>query len=422
VASAVKERAWACLVAGLCPLVLASCAIKFDTLPAMPGDASADTDADSADVHLDPDVVDEDVATDLPDEDAFEDPDAIEAGDTDIDADAFDAIDALDTAVDDLTGEDPASTYAPLPYASGNLWTEISSYPVGTYTWASTSSSRRSQWSDLLGDILSGDWTTTYSRGVLTMGLDIEAFHDTVSGRDFIIVHDGSNGEGVYAFDPHVTVADPYMIEVPYPVEDANTLQQGVELLRQVPDSWALLVGGSPRCSSPTPGPCSGTTSACAGSPEGFRLSDVAHNQYTIFHVVHVELQTYDPSSIAFMLQAKSDAPGSDDIYVSDGTTLDGTVPSLGLSARFRNTLDSRFSAYSSTIVSCNDPADGVGVPSETTCQTTGVQGRWTNGSTTNPCSLPADHSEHRFVVIEQSATIRDVSRIGQLVSAVDDL
>jgi len=399
-------------------LLAPGCALKFDT-PAVkpPEDASAEPDAD-ADAPVEViDVVEEDPVLDLVEDEVVEEDveDAVDVAEEDgVEQDPVEE----DPVEEDPGAEEPGNPYTPLDYYARDLCTDIASIDISTLGLTAPGSTRRSQWLSFLGYLLAGDWAMAYSYNRSVLSLQVYVVRDTGASpaRDYVVVHDDTNGEGIYVLA--VAPDNPLIVEVPYSLEHTNTLAQGCTVLRgntTEGNGWALLVGGTARCVSTVTLPCDGTTVECTGgTPEDFRRSDVAHNPLLIFHVVHDELMTSDSTAIALQLQGQPDSTGANAI-ISDGTTIDGTFP-VGISVFVRNFLQTRIPGLASTIRSCNDPGDVGHYTSD--CQITNSQGRETNGST-DLCSADATASADRFLVLEQSTTMRGSTYHDELTDAV---
>ncbi|MBW2264236.1 MAG: hypothetical protein JRG91_19905 [Deltaproteobacteria bacterium] len=399
-------------------LITAGCALKFDTQPVKPPvDGTVEPDLDATDLDHDQDDAEEDPIPDLLDDDAGEE-DMTDADDPVGEDPAEEDAAEEDPVEEDPGEEEPTNPYFPLDYYTRDLCTDVEAIDISSLGLTAPDAGRRSRWGTFLGYVLSGDWGTAYGYNRTTMLLQVYVVRDTGTSpaRDYVVVHDDTNGEGIYVFA--VAPDNPLVVEVPYSLEHTGTLEQGCALLRgNTTDGggWALLVGGTARCESTVTLPCDGTTVECTGgTPEDFRRSDVAHNPNLIFHVVHRDLMTRDGAAIAAQIQGQSDASGANAI-ISDGTTFDGTFP-VGISVAVRNSLRISISPWASAIHSCNDPADASSYTSD--CQITNVQGRETNGSG-NLCSLDATSSADRFLVLEQSLAMRGSTYHDELTSAV---
>ncbi|MBW2263192.1 MAG: hypothetical protein JRG91_14580 [Deltaproteobacteria bacterium] len=336
--------------------------------------------------------------------DAWGDPDAVDAAeaaddllDAPLDGEAFE--DVLDG---DVVEEDPYNPFEPIPKVSEDLLTFVRALPIVSdpSTFSTPGTTRRSNWVGLLDHILSGEYDEAATEA-RTLNLELRVVDDSVSGRPFIVLWDASRAEGIYVFDPFPV--NPLIIEVPYPMSDSGTLDEGVEILRQVP-GWVLAVAGATRCTMTTTVSCDGTTLSCSSSPASFRISDVAHSTALVFHLVHRFLDDRDSSAITLQLQGQADATGAR-VIISDGTALQDVS---SISVLLRNSLSDAlrpgFPSYADSVRSCNAPADVGTFTSD--CNATNVQGRWTNGSL-DPCNTPASAPTDRFLALELDSAMR---------------
>ena len=90
--------------------------------------------------------------------------------------------------------------------------------------------------------------------------------------------------------------AAPLIIEVPHPLADRHTLEQGRRLFREL-GAQALLVSGSHRCASLNMAGCPGQSGICGLGLEPYRASDVAHNHQSAFHALHIALTAQHPEA-----------------------------------------------------------------------------------------------------------------------------
>jgi hypothetical protein len=347
--------------------------------------------------------------------DAWGDPDAVDAVDAADQVDAAgDADDAADVPQEDVVEEDPYNPFEPIPPVSDDLLTFIRAIPIVSdpSMFSTPGATRRSNWVGLLEHLLSGEYDTASSEA-RTLNLQLRVVNDTVSGRPFFVLWDESRAEGIYVLDPFPV--NPLIVEVPYPMSDSGTLDEGVAVLRLAP-GWALAVPGATRCTTTSTVDCDGTTLSCSSTPEAFRLSDVAHNTELIFHLVHRFLDDRDPSAITLQLQGQADASGAR-VIISDGTALhDVSSISVLLRNGLSDALRTDFPAYADSIRSCNTPADAGTFTSD--CNTTNVQGRWTNGSM-DPCGTAAGDSTDRFLALELDLQMRAPEVFDAVASAI---
>jgi hypothetical protein len=187
--------------------------------------------------------------------------------------------------------------------------------------------------------------------------------------------------------------AAPLIIEVPHPLADRHTLEQGRRLFREL-GAQALLVAGSHRCASLNLAGCPGQSRICGLGLEPYRASDVAHNHQSAFHALHVALAAQHPEARVVSVHGM----GRRGAIVSDGTGHQ--IDSESFVARFAFALAARVPG----VRSCNPL---VGLPlAPGLCGTTNVQGRHLNGGGES-CHGPVERSSGRFLHLEQSAGLR---------------
>lgn len=187
--------------------------------------------------------------------------------------------------------------------------------------------------------------------------------------------------------------AAPLVIEVPHPLADRRTLAQGRRLFREL-GARALLVAGSHRCASFELAGCPGQSRICGNGLEPYRASDVAHNNHSMFHAMHVALADVHPEAWFVSVHGMA-RPGA---IISDGTGHQTDPESFV--ARLAHALAARAPG----VMSCNPL---VGLPlAPGLCGTTNVQGRHLNGGH-DTCHAEIEAGSGRFVHLEQGAALR---------------
>jgi hypothetical protein len=348
--------------------------------------------------------------------DASTDPDVPETVDlvdeTQVDPDAFDPVEE-DPVMDEVE-EELVNPFEPIGYCVEDsllLAVQGITIPSDPSSVVMPGATRRSSWVGLLDHLMDGLYSTADSEAG-TLGIHLCVLYDAEYERHYLLFWNTDRAEGVYVIDPGAP--HPLIVEVPYPMSDAGTRDEGVEILRQA-GGWALLVSGATRCASTATVSCDGTTVACSASAAAYRISDVAHNPDLIFHLVHRYLATRDTSSIVLQVQGQADASGGRAI-LSDGTSTPNTGSvSVTLRNGLSDALRPDFPAYADSVYSCNNPADS-GYTSE--CNQTNVQGRWINGSS-DPCVTPPIGAVNRFVAIELDSAMRDPEVHDEVAAAV---
>ncbi|MDB4979568.1 MAG: hypothetical protein JWM82_320 [Myxococcales bacterium] len=200
-----------------------------------------------------------------------------------------------------------------------------------------------------------------------------------------------ARGRGTFVLDTGATSTR--VVEVPHPLADAATLEEGAALFVGL-RAGALLVGGTHRCADLASTSCLGSeaTNACAGR---LRISDAAHFTESFFQRAHAALFRLWPDSVAVSLHAHADVAGQPDVIVSAGTrdALEATAPV--------NQLRDGLRASGLSVASCNATAD----PTPRLCGESNVQGRSSNGSS-DACLRDAASAGGRFLHVEQGAAV----------------
>lgn len=183
------------------------------------------------------------------------------------------------------------------------------------------------------------------------------------------------------------------VIEVPHPIHDSNTRQEGIDIYLQC-EATALLMAGCYRYNHPTP---------LAHRPHR-TVSDMAHAPDTLFQTAHEFLFQRLPGSISLSLHGMVAPKNRQDLSISNGTRSRG--PEASYSIRLCEAVNHLISL---------DPCDerralSHQIPDShaVLAGTQNVQGRYSNGSSdpTRWRVLNAPQPE-RFLHIEQTPEIR---------------
>jgi len=182
------------------------------------------------------------------------------------------------------------------------------------------------------------------------------------------------------------------IVEAPHPLFDLDTELQATAVFVQSA-SRGLLVAGAHRCTDVDASACSGTTNACDGAVQPYRVSDAAHEDALPFHAVHALLS--DGDATLLFLQLHGNGEPCPTALVSD---CSGDWNDAGAAA----TLASALTARGIAIGQC-----GAGYPTATCdlCGTDNVQARYTAGSPEACTQLGAHYG--RFVHVEQQLSLR---------------
>ncbi|MCB0656257.1 MAG: hypothetical protein KDC57_08990 [Saprospiraceae bacterium] len=178
------------------------------------------------------------------------------------------------------------------------------------------------------------------------------------------------------------------VLQCPHPRFDSNTGLEGTYLFLNL-DVKGLMISGTHRCNSIAPTACSGSTTAC-GSNAAYRISDIAHNDQSLFQRMTVSLSAF---GVDYFIQLHGFAKSSGDpnLIISNGTR---TTPEDDPIARLRDGLYAIDPQLTFKIVH---------IHTDWTKLTafTNTQGRYLNESE-EPCSRNATTATGRFIHIEQ--------------------
>jgi hypothetical protein len=265
-----------------------------------------------------------------------------------------------------------------------------------------------SDFEGLLALAMSGSWEDAFAAAV-PLGYEIVEFLDTVSGETFHLLRErtvpgdvGFTGRGVFTFFSGGGVRDNLVIEIPHPVFDSETLEQGALALPDVRPR-VLAIAGAHRNNHPD-------VSLCDDDGAMYRISDVAHHPDNFFHAAHVWLETNlaDMRTVQFHgFCCPGVAPYGD--LTDDGVMTNGfdAVPGVADFGRI----------WGDFIEAQNFLADGVDLTTvalfgEDTTHlggTNNLQGRVTNGVPIGTeCTTPALAASGRFHHLEQDPDVRE--------------
>lgn len=262
-----------------------------------------------------------------------------------------------------------------------------------------------SAFQSLLTSLLAGEGSG-HEQALSDLGYELTTIDfDDGSAMAWALHETSSTGGGTYLINP--TATSDLIIEVPHPLADDKTLEEGAFLFQDL-KARALYIAGAHRCADANESVCSGTTDAC-GSVGPYRISDVAHAVDNFFHAAHV---TTDDTSINYVfisLHSYQPASGEPTVILSNGTK--SNVGDYSYVNEMADALDALMGGteYAN---SCNRVVD----PDYNHCGEENVQGRYTNGSA-NECTEAAAGYNGRFLHLEQSPYLSGDSAGWQIVA-----
>lgn len=284
---------------------------------------------------------------------------------------------------------------------------------------------RRDAWGDVLALTVDGQWEAAFV-AASAIGYEVVEFLDTASGQTFHILRERFvpgepwfTGMGTFVFFDGTGARSNVVLEVPHPVHDSLTLEQGALAVVQVRPRL-LMIAGTHRNNDPTATTCDGTFDG--GQP--YRVSDVAHHPDNFFHAAHVWFDAEFPDLLAIQLHGFC-CPGiaphaglDDDVVVSNGVELPPQP------ASFVQTLRDRIDAQGfvadgvdlTTAAVFGDDAAELGA-------TNNLQGRISNGVPAGTeCNTEAVSAAGGFAHVEQDPDVREEPQhiVDALVEALD--
>ena len=245
------------------------------------------------------------------------------------------------------------------------------------------------------------------------LGYRLIRYRDTQSGRTFYLLKEeaalGSGdfiGGGTYIFYPD---GKNVVLEIPHPVFDTHTAQQGIDLFFDSNASFLMLAGTHRNSNS--------ETQKCQSQ---YHDGDVAHTACTFFQSAHkalsdqtapllfLQLHGFGSDSLSTLQSQCSETNATALVAISEGVSHDGNLSRESFANHLYNALDQEGTIqpclYSPALdQNASDPYVSI------LGGTTNVQGRYTNyqGENPNPCITGANTNTHRFIHLEQSQEVR---------------
>lgn len=271
-----------------------------------------------------------------------------------------------------------------LPGSSGNDYQEPTSLETATLTRA-------------VHKILAND-TTAARLHADSVGYQVTTLFDPGINQWFYILEEStpfSNYWGTYAFNPAASRPN-LILQSPHPKYDTNTGKQGSYCFKRLNNS-AFFISGTHRCNHTMESSCSGTTTAC-GNAAPYRISDVAHNNLSVFQALTATIAEKLPKTVFVQLHGFGKTVDDPYVIISNGTRI---TPEIDYVAEISDQLFIADPTLTFKIAHLDtDWTRLIGF--------TNVQGRFLNNSP-NPCNTSASIGTGRFVHIEQEKTkLRD--------------
>lgn len=266
------------------------------------------------------------------------------------------------------------------------------------------------------------------------LGFDLIQYTDRQTNLSFYFLVEklsSDKGLGIYAINPNAKRR--LVIEAPHPKNDMNSAEVAAKIFLET-NAIALFISGTHRCANQEASTCSGQTSVCSqnGTKEPYRISDVAHHTCNLFHAAHEAFSDLDLSThtllplkpVFLQIHGFTQDAGESDIVLSDGVhrVADSSELIAKLATKIKTKSDAKADSDGITICQGDPTTNGLPTPPDTSlCATTNVQGRYTNAST-DCCTQKAIQSYGRFIHIELSRDMRDITQTSSTELSFQDL
>lgn len=297
---------------------------------------------------------------------------------------------------DSVTDEEtPAeSRETPLPVCGESLAALFSTERVaapaaGAGTYRAPGAARRAQIHRALVALSNERWASATEQA-RSAGYDVCRVGDVAA----LVPEEAESGHARVAV--RLGLSRGLVFEAPHPFHDTGTAEQARRLFERL-SARALIVSGTYRCANAgVPSGHAGHTSACGGR-QPYAVSDMAHNEDTIFHQAHVSLFNLFTDTVSVSLHGM----GFNGVSVSNGTRKplsEKASPYARFTAALQQALPNE------RITTCNGYQNRA--VDYRLCGTTNLQGRYANGYGGASIIEPTRAGD-RFMHLEQSLRVR---------------
>lgn len=194
--------------------------------------------------------------------------------------------------------------------------------PAGGNEFTVPDSASYQDWKEVITDLANLQYSSAETKA---NGLQYDLI-ELIDGTDTIYVlerQDPGPYWGTYALRP--SGCRDVVIQSPHPRKDFNTGKQGAYVFKHSNAKWYFLAGTN-RCNHDSFVSCSGTTSIC-GVSEPYRISDVAHNDSSIFQASTEAVHEYNDAFTFVQLHGFSKQPTDPYVIMSNGTDVTPAGP-----------------------------------------------------------------------------------------------
>ncbi len=258
---------------------------------------------------------------------------------------------------------------------------------------------------------MSDDWAEAFAAAD-AIGYEVVEFLDSVTGETFHILRErfvpgeiGFTGRGLFAFFTGSGARDEFVIEIPHPVFDSDTLEEGALALPDVRPR-VLAIAGTHRNNHLDESTCDGTFDG----GDNFRVSDVAHHPDNFFHRAHLWLHTNLPNMRTVQFHGFCCPGGGTYAALTDDSVVSNGFDNVPGVSDFSRIWADRIEAQAfladgvdlSTVAIFGEDTGLLGA-------TNNLQGRITNGVAAGAeCNTPAVGASAQFHHLEQDPEVRE--------------
>jgi hypothetical protein len=263
-----------------------------------------------------------------------------------------------------------------IPGAGGNDY-----YPPST--------SEYQEWKVLINTLLNGDYALAT---LLANSLNYDLIKLIDGSSEYYILQKqdaASNYWGTYVFNPNS--CRNIVIQSPHAKKDFNTGKQGVYVFKHANALFYCLTGTN-RCNHDSLSSCSGSTTVCSGgASEPYRISDVAHNEGSVFQATTESLKEFDNTSVFIQFHGFTKLSTDPYIIMSNGTRITPVPDYINILANELSIADDTLTFEIAHLNLSWNRLIGF----------TNTQGRYLNSSI-SPCNNNADTTIGTFIHVEQ--------------------
>jgi Secretion system C-terminal sorting domain len=298
-----------------------------------------------------------------------------------------------------MTGSLTGHMNAIIDSLPGSNGTEYNDPSINEYT----------TWMQLIDTLLKGHYS---SATTLANSFNYDLINFIDNQQSYYILEkqkQGKNYWGTYVFNPRY--CRNITIQSPHPKKDFNTGKQGIYLLRNTNARFYML-SGTNRCNATFISTCSGKTTICDGSSKPYPISDLAHNDSSIFQATTHAIMQFDPETYFIQLHGFTKKPTDPYAIMSNGTQITPIPDPIDMLSKELKKADDTLDFKIAHLDTAWTRLRGF----------FNVQGRLINHSV-NPCNTNADTTLGKFIHLEQERKRlrQDSTKWNNMVMAVNN-